>query len=318
MWLWGIFSEVRRIWQAPALCDRAQYVSSAGNGGQMKRSNISWADFSGNDLNWLTGCQKVSEGCRFCWAEAIYKRFGRDFSKVTYDSRKLRRALRATYPQDGNVRGAHARPLCFVCDTSDFFCASPAFFIPKYAIEFMGQRADVDWAILTKRPENIPADIVWPDNVWLGVTAENQARADERIPLLLATGAKVKFVCVEPMLGPVELPGLCGYGKKPPSSADCAGCDDNPDGCETCRTIGHCASCCDHNWCDGHFAHHLSWVICGSESGPHRRPFDVAWAEALYQECKDAGIPFFYKQGSALRPGQDDLLGGRKVKEWPR
>lgn len=284
----------------------------------MKRSTISWADFSGGDLNFLQGCSKVSEGCRFCWAEAIYKRFGRDFSVLTYDSRKLGRALRARYPQDGNVRGPHSKPLCFVVDTSDFFIEGPCAFIQKYAIEWLGQRSDVDWVILTKRPENIPGDIVWPGNVWLGVTAENQEMANKRIPLLLATGAKVKFVCVEPMLGPVELPGLCGVGQKPPSSEDCASCDDNPSGCETCRSIGHCASCCDHNWCDGHFAHHLDWVICGGESGPKRRPFQKPWAEALCEECVDADVAYFFKQGSALRPGQDDLLDGRQIREWPR
>jgi len=239
----------------------------------MKRSSISWCDFSGGDLNWLTGCQKVSEGCRFCYAEAIYKRFGRDFSILTYDSRKLGRALRAPYPQDGNVRGPHSKPLCFVCDTSDFFIEGPCAFIQKYAIEWLGQRSDVDWAILTKRPENIPGNIVWPDNVWLGVTAENQEMAEKRIPLLLATGARVKFVCVEPMLGPVDLVPWLGE---------------------------------------------LDWVICGGESGPKRRKFDLQWPYDLWQECRSAGIPFFYKQGSAFRPGQYDMLWGEKIKEWPR
>jgi protein gp37 len=239
----------------------------------MKRSGISWCDFSGGDLNWLTGCQKVSEGCRFCYAEAIYKRFGRDFSTVSYDSRKLRRALKARYPQDGNVRGPHSRPLCFVCDTSDFFIEGPCAYIPKYAIEWMNHWHHADWAILTKRPENIPDDIEWPDNVWLGVTAENQEMADKRIPLLLATGAKVKFVCVEPMLGPVRL---------------------------------------------GDMVDRVGWVICGGESGPKRRKFDLQWPYDLWQECRSAGIPFYYKQGSAFRPGQYDMLWGEKIKEWPK
>jgi len=238
----------------------------------MKRSSISWCDFSGGDLNWLTGCQKVSEGCRFCYAEAIYKRFGRDFSILTYDSRKLGRALRAPYPQDGNVRGPHSKPLCFVCDTSDFFIEGPCAFIQKYAIEWLGQREDVDWAILTKRPENIPGDIEWPVNVWLGVTGENQEMADKRIPLLLATGARVKFVCIEPMVKYVNL---------------------------------------------GEYLDRLSWVILGGESGPHRRPFDKLWAVTVSAQCYRAGVPMFFKQGSALRPGQDDLLDGRQIHEWP-
>jgi protein gp37 len=264
--------------------------------GMMKRSAISWCDFSGGDLNWLTGCQKVSEGCRFCYAEAIYKRFGRDFSILTFDSRKLGRALRACYPQDGNVRGPHSRPLCFPCDTSDFFIEGPCAFIQKYAIEWIGQREDVDWAILTKRPEKIPGDIAWPDNVWLGVTAENQEMADKRIPLLLATSAKVKFVCVEPMLGPVDLGRSmpCGYY-----------CDEDH---------GHV----DHAFWSAGKRTGIDWVICGGESGPKRRPFQKPWASALYAECLDAGAPFFFKQGSGLRPGSDATLGGHVIQEWPR
>jgi protein gp37 len=63
---------------------------------------------------------------------------------------------------------------------------------------------------------------------------------------------------------------------------------------------------------------YIDQVIVGAESGPNRRPFDVAGAQDLYEQCKAAGVPFFYKQGSALRPGQeDDLPGIGKVKEWP-
>jgi protein gp37 len=60
------------------------------------------------------------------------------------------------------------------------------------------------------------------------------------------------------------------------------------------------------------------WLICGAESGPKRRPFDVAWAQELRLICQEYHVPFFYKQGSALRPGQHVLLYGEEVKEWPR
>jgi len=61
----------------------------------------------------------------------------------------------------------------------------------------------------------------------------------------------------------------------------------------------------------------ISWVICGGESGPGRRPFDKAWARDLGGQCAKAGIPFFYKQGTALRPGRDCILDGEEVKQWP-
>jgi len=270
----------------------------------MKRSKVSWCDYSGGDLNWLTGCQKVSEGCRFCYAEAIYKRFGRDFSVLTYDSRKLRRALKANYPQDGNVRGPHSRPLCFVCDTSDFFIEGPCAYVPKYAIEWMDHWRHADWVILTKRPENIPGDIAWPDNVWLGVTAENQEMADKRIPLLLGTGAKVKFVCVEPMLGPVDLWSV---------RFDRYATMNVLEGCGLTSQPGYMGQSIPNCYCN-----RLDWVIVGGESGPNRRPFERAWAQLLLEECRASGTPMFFKQGSALRPGQDDLLDGRQIREWPR
>jgi protein gp37 len=215
----------------------------------------------------------VSEGCQNCYARAIYERFGRDFSQVIKSHEKLGRSVQRAYPADGNKRGPGSKPICFVCDTGDLFHEAVSFGLIAEALYFMGIRSDVNWAILTKRPDNIPSDIVWPDNVWLGVTAENQARADERIPLLLATSAKVRFVSVEPMLEHMNL---------------------------------------------GEYLDGLSWVIAGAESGPHRRPFHKPWASALYAECLDAGVPFFFKQGSTLRPGSDATLGGHVIQEWPR
>jgi len=61
----------------------------------------------------------------------------------------------------------------------------------------------------------------------------------------------------------------------------------------------------------------LAWVICGGESGPNRRPFAKPWAAYLRQQCRAAGVAFYFKQGSGLRPGQDDILDGVQVREWP-
>ena len=62
----------------------------------------------------------------------------------------------------------------------------------------------------------------------------------------------------------------------------------------------------------------ISWAVCGGESGPRRRPFNPEWALNLYEQCRAAGVPFFFKQGSGLRPGQDDELPGiGVVHEFP-
>lgn len=257
----------------------------------MIRSKISWCDFSGRDLNFVTGCTPVSPGCANCYARAIYERFGRDFSTVTWSWEKLYHATGREYPQVGNVRGPGSKPICFVCDTGDLFHKEVPYGLSASAIIWMGERDDVDWAVLTKRPENIPSDVTWPDNVWLGVTAENQARADERIPLLMDIPAKVRFVSVEPMLGPVSIEKWLWDGMRP----------------------GQEGKYTQHEYRLGL----VHWVICGGESGPKRRPFDPTWAFHLWAECREAGVPFFFKQGSGLRPGTDDRLAGHEIKEWP-
>ncbi len=165
----------------------------------------------------------------------------------------------------------------------------------------------LDWLLLTKRPENwLPrieavfqllntdraayelrpgaAELVgrWfgeppyqqaPANVWIGTTVEDQARADLRIPALLAIPAKVRFLSCEPLLGPVDLSRVVvgeeriDYdplrGKELPGAV--------------CRDRIH-------------------WVICGGESGGQARPMHPEWARSLRDQCAAAGVPFFFKQ----------------------
>lgn len=242
----------------------------------MKRSRITWTDYSGGDLNVVTGCTPVSEGCANCYARAIYERFGLDHSKVMIREDKLQRLSKMRLPQDGNRRGPNSKPMCFICDTGDLFHPDvPEEFISD-VFEMMARRQDVIWQVLTKRPDRMREIVTrWgqpmPVHVWLGVTCENQARADERIPLLLQTPAAVRFVSCEPMLEPIDL------GK--------------------CRM--------------------LDWVICGAESGPHRRPFDRAWAANLYAQCAHANVAFFGKQDSDLKPGKPLYIAGEVIHQWP-
>lgn len=109
----------------------------------------------------------------------------------------------------------------------------------------------------------------WPlPNVWLGVSVEDQKRADERIPALLAVPAKVRFLSCEPLLGAVDLSAFFGgpYVSLP------------GDRIEPNYNFG------------------IHWVIVGGESGPGARPFDVAWARSLVRQCRDASVPVFVKQ----------------------
>jgi protein gp37 len=131
-------------------------------------------------------------------------------------------------------------------------------------------------------------------NVWLGVTAERQQEADERIPELLATPAAVRFVSIEPMLGSVDLmdiPWPDGRSRFPET-------DFLPDG----RSALHIV--------DGA---RLDWVICGGESGSHARPMDPNWPRALRDQCAAAGVPFFFKQWGEFLAGEEvkDAKGSR-------
>jgi protein gp37 len=128
------------------------------------------------------------------------------------------------------------------------------------------------------RPEASPWDVeemhsvLWPiPNVWLGVTAENQQRANERIPLLLQIPAAVRFVSVEPMLGSVGLARLfpSAYGMR-----------------------------------NDRFQ-----VICGAETGPGARPMHPEWARSLRDQCQAAGVPFFFKQWGEFQEGSNVVNG---------
>ena len=115
----------------------------------------------------------------------------------------------------------------------------------------------------------------WPlPNVWLGVSAEDQKRADERIPDLLATPAAVRFVSAEPLLGPVD------FTSPGPSQ---------------CLFVGGAAP------------YPVDWIIVGGESGPNARPMHPDWVRSIRDQCASAGTAFFFKQWGAWLPSNDDV-----------
>jgi protein gp37 len=247
----------------------------------MKRSDIGWTDYSGGKANFVLrgkakGDCEHSEGCANCYAWLMRNRNPEETPDYTTFSTDKLQSLARVRPRENRQpyrRGPGSRPMVFVVDMGDLFHEAVPDALVMQALDVFRARSDVDWQILTKRVDRLVSmwgGVVLPFNVWVGVTAENQRRADERLPLLCQVPAAVRFVSVEPMLEPVLL--------------DLTG---------------------------------IAWVICGGESGGHRRSFDKAWAAALWEQCRAAGIPFFFKQGSAGDPGHDDLLGGQRIKQWP-
>jgi protein gp37 len=131
-------------------------------------------------------------------------------------------------------------------------------------------------------------------NVWLGVSVEDQARADERIPELLATPAAVRFLSCEPLLGPISLRWL-PIDYKPRQARG-----ESINEYDAARMLG--------------------WVIVGGESGPNTRPMHPDWARSLRDQCQAAGVPFFFKQWGEWAPldhsDAADEAGWQGRAEW--
>ncbi len=127
--------------------------------------------------------------------------------------------------------------------------------------------------------------------VWLGVSVENQATTDERLPILLRDLPGQPFVSLEPLLGPVDIkPYLeCSWYAGPwvqPRRGTIGG-------------MPHQAA---------RLQRALRWCVVGGESGLGHRPLDLAWLPPVVTACQDAEIPLFVKQDSGARPGQQGRI----------
>jgi protein gp37 len=160
---------------------------------------------------------------------------------------------------------------------------------------------NLDWLLLTKRPENISTMLFDPDslngwkvrsNVWLGTSVENQEYADNRIPELLKCRdlSPVLFLSCEPLLGPVDLPG----------DVHCPYCEEGFPDKET--GLIECSTCDGSGVRNDQLNFDFDWVIAGGESGPEARPTDPEWFRSLRDQCQAAGVPFLFKQWGEFGP----------------
>lgn len=175
-------------------------------------TNIEWADETWNPV---TGCTPISTGCANCYAARMSKRLAGRFGypaddpfRVTLHPDRLGEPLRWRKPR-----------YVFVASMGDLFHEDVPFEYIKLVFSAMAEARRHTFMVLTKRPKRAlnlwGAGIPWPTNIWAGVTAENQKRANERVPVLTEIPTRVQFVSIEPMLGPVELPtgwGVPGVG----------------------------------------------------------------------------------------------------------
>ncbi len=298
----------------------------------MAKTNIPWTDISWNPIR---GCTIVSAGCQNCYAMRSAHRMNHPggpyegLTRMTPTGPKWTGEIKVVGDKMNEPLGWKAPRRVFVNSMSDLFHEDVPDEVIDKVFAVMALASQHTFQVLTKRPERMrdylrghaaggrhiykaaqciempggrdKPDTRWPfDNIWLGVSVEDQRRADERIPLLLDTPAAVRFLSVEPLLGPVML------RPRPPDMRHlCIRCGEGPDA--------------PHNHPDGYRTRGLDWVIVGGESGPQHRPMNIEWIQDIVGQCREADVPCFVKQDSGPRPGQqgripDDLW----IKEWPK
>jgi len=154
------------------------------------------------------------------------------------------------------------------------------------------------WSEVKYAAERLRRGKDWPlANVWLGISAENQATADQRIPPLLDTPAARRFVSAEPLLGPIDFSKWITLAR-----AQLIATDGKYDEAKHGAAIQARAFASPDAWA-------LHWIIVGGESGPGARPMDPAWATAIRDQCDTAGVAFFFKQWGGKTP----KAGGREL-----
>jgi protein gp37 len=303
-----------------------------------ENSKIEWCDHT---FNPWTGCTKVSPGCANCYAESWSKRSGivtwgkgqprrrtsegnwKQPLKWNHDAAREWQSWTAAVEAGADAGKMPRRPRVFCSSLADWLDDEVPIEWLIDLLELIRTTPNLDWLLLTKRPQNWSKRLagatvrmlrnigeksdeytdeaycfiaqwlrrkVLHDNVWIGTTVEDQQRADERIPLLLEIPAKVRFLSCEPLLSFTDIQQVG---------------DDNltiywplvgkaiSDGMNEPLNLKYGG---------------IDWVIAGGESGPGARPMHPEWARALRDQCASAGVPFLFKQWGEWEPYQQGNL----------
>jgi len=290
-------------------------------------SKIEWTEVTWNPV---TGCTKISAGCKNCYAERMANRLKGRFGYPEDEPFSV-----TLHPDKLDLPYHWRKPrMIFVCSMGDLFHEDVPFEFIHKVFDSMFNNQQHTFQILTKRPErmheyfqtnkNIP-------NVWLGVTAENQKQADRRIQEILQINAKVRFVSIEPMLESIDLKAIynpedmyclwCGYMGQEPYETETWDEEDFPI-CPKCgewNAGGFTSFNTVDGWDTGWFPFpKLDWVICGGESGHNARPMRPDWVRSIRDQCEEAEVPFFFKQwGGPNKKKAGRLLDGKLHDQYP-
>lgn len=232
-------------------------------------TGISWCD---STANLWAGCQKVSPGCDYCYAEHLMDtRFGRvqwgphgQRQRIAQGWRDLRKWQRAADRNGGIDPILGRRRRVFINSLADFFDSHRTVPWRGEAWALFRECPSLDIMLLTKRPQNIAVNLPpdwgagWP-NIWLGTTTENQAEADRRVHVLASVPAAVRFLSAEPLLDPIGIDV--------------------------------------RYWREA-----IHWLIVGGESGDQARPMHPIWAADLMEQAFRAGVPVHFKQWGEWMP----------------
>jgi len=267
----------------------------------MSTTKIEWAD---KVYNPITGCSPVSAGCNKCYAKRMANRLRGRFGypkenpfQLTLHQDRLDQPRKWKKPQR-----------IFLGSMTDLFQDEVREKDLDWIFEVIEDCPQHTFMVLTKRPENIEQKL-WgfdpgqtaacgpmrqfqfhgelPENLWIGVSVENQEMADKRIPLLLKVpGIKVRFVSAEPMLGPVNMAKL----------------EFNNTDVNALRGTWSCTiPSLDLKGA-------IDWVICGGETGPGGRLLAGGWVRHLLNQCIDTNTPFFFKNwGSRMKLHKNNM-----------
>lgn len=270
-----------------------------------ENTKIEWVD---STFNPLWGCLKVSAGCTNCYAEGVSHRYGHDVwgppkstPRRTFSANHWKEPVK--WDRKAREEGVRATVFCgSMCDVGE---DHPQWVAERVKlVDLIDLTPNLCWLLLTKRPDNFMRLFdaacyelfcygaeTWlremGDRVWVGTSVEDQENADKRIPILFTIPAAIRFLSVEPLLGPVDL-WAARYRY--------------PEG-HLSGAIG--------NW--GKPGIH--WVIVGGESGPDARPMQVDWARRIRDDCTAVGVPYFFKQFGEWEQGEvidsKDYAGGK-------